>query len=153
VRHPISEDQSATGYEKSEHQFSLDSRLGIVVGCDGHLEGRIVLGIFRCTNHSFCGKPVTDGMASSAVVDFLRFCDLLPMSITAAQCRAVRGLLGWTQQALADRAWVGTIAINQLENLVCLNHREMSLPMRPLLTQLRHRLPEIYVIHDADFQR
>jgi transcriptional regulator with XRE-family HTH domain len=38
------------------------------------------------------------------------------MSITAAQCRAARGLLGWTQQALADRARVGTVAINQLEN-------------------------------------
>ena len=48
------------------------------------------------------------------------------MSITAAQCRAARGLLGWTQQALADRARVGTVAINQLEN-------ETSQPRRATL--------------------
>jgi len=52
------------------------------------------------------------------------------MSITAAQCRAARGLLGWTQQALADRARVGTVAINQLEN-------ETSQPRRATLDVIR----------------
>jgi transcriptional regulator with XRE-family HTH domain len=35
--------------------------------------------------------------------------------ITAAQCRAARGLLGWSQQALADRAHVGIMTVHQLE--------------------------------------
>ena len=52
------------------------------------------------------------------------------MSITAAQCRAARGLLGWTQQALADRARVGAVAINQLEN-------ETSQPRRATLDVIR----------------
>ena len=52
------------------------------------------------------------------------------MSITAAQCRAARGLLGWTQQVLADRARVGTVAINQLEN-------ETSQPRRATLDVIR----------------
>ena len=52
------------------------------------------------------------------------------MSITAAQCRAARGLLGWTQQTLADRAGIGTVAINQLEN-------EVSQPRRATLDVIR----------------
>ena len=36
--------------------------------------------------------------------------------ITSAQCRAARGLLGWSQQQLAAEAGVGTVAIHQLEN-------------------------------------
>ena len=36
--------------------------------------------------------------------------------ITAAQCRAARGLLAWTQYDLADRAGVGTVTIHQLES-------------------------------------
>jgi transcriptional regulator with XRE-family HTH domain len=35
--------------------------------------------------------------------------------ITSAQCRAARGLLGWTQQDLADRAHVGVVTIRQFE--------------------------------------
>lgn len=35
--------------------------------------------------------------------------------ITAAQCRAARGLLDWKQQDLADRAGVGVVTIRQLE--------------------------------------
>jgi transcriptional regulator with XRE-family HTH domain len=35
--------------------------------------------------------------------------------ITAAQSRAARGLLGWSQQALADRARVGVMTVHQLE--------------------------------------
>lgn len=36
--------------------------------------------------------------------------------ITAAQCRAARGLIAWSQQDLAQRAGVGTVAVHQLEN-------------------------------------
>jgi transcriptional regulator with XRE-family HTH domain len=35
--------------------------------------------------------------------------------ITAAQCRAARGLLDWTQQYLADRAGVGIVTVRQVE--------------------------------------
>lgn len=35
--------------------------------------------------------------------------------ILAAQCRAARGLLGWSQQDLATRAGVGVVTIRQLE--------------------------------------
>lgn len=37
------------------------------------------------------------------------------MSITPAQCRAARGLVGWTQQQLAEKAGVGTVAVHQFE--------------------------------------
>ena len=36
--------------------------------------------------------------------------------ITSAQCRAARGLVGWSQQELARNAGVGTVAIHQLES-------------------------------------
>ena len=35
--------------------------------------------------------------------------------ITAEQCRAGRGLLGWNQQALARKARVGVVTVHQLE--------------------------------------
>jgi transcriptional regulator with XRE-family HTH domain len=35
--------------------------------------------------------------------------------ISAAQCRAARGLLGWTQYELAQRARVGIVTIHQVE--------------------------------------
>ena len=35
--------------------------------------------------------------------------------ITAAQCRAARGLLRWTQEDLAGRSGVGALAINKFE--------------------------------------
>jgi predicted transcriptional regulator len=35
--------------------------------------------------------------------------------ITAGQCRAGRGLLGWNQQELARKARVGVVTIHQLE--------------------------------------
>ena len=36
--------------------------------------------------------------------------------ITAAQCRAARGLVAWSQQDLAQKAGIGTVAVHQLEN-------------------------------------
>jgi transcriptional regulator with XRE-family HTH domain len=35
--------------------------------------------------------------------------------LTAAQCRAARGLLDWSQQGLAEKARVGIVTIRQLE--------------------------------------
>jgi transcriptional regulator with XRE-family HTH domain len=35
--------------------------------------------------------------------------------ITSEQCRAGRGLLGWSQQELADAAGVGVVTVHQLE--------------------------------------
>jgi len=35
--------------------------------------------------------------------------------ITPEQCRAARGLLGWSQQTLAERAGVGIVTVHQLE--------------------------------------
>jgi transcriptional regulator with XRE-family HTH domain len=35
--------------------------------------------------------------------------------VTAAQCRAARGLLDWSQQELADRAGLGIVTIRQIE--------------------------------------
>jgi transcriptional regulator with XRE-family HTH domain len=35
--------------------------------------------------------------------------------ITASQCRAARGLIGWSQQELAVRAGVGIMTVHQLE--------------------------------------
>ena len=36
--------------------------------------------------------------------------------ITAAQCRAARGLLQWSQQKLAKEAGIGVVTVIQLEN-------------------------------------
>ena len=38
-----------------------------------------------------------------------------PPMITAAQCRAARGLLGWTQYDLAERAGIGIVTVHQFE--------------------------------------
>jgi transcriptional regulator with XRE-family HTH domain len=35
--------------------------------------------------------------------------------ITPEQCRAARGLLGWSQQELAQKASVGVVTVHQLE--------------------------------------
>ena len=36
--------------------------------------------------------------------------------ITAAQCRAARGLLGWSQLDLAKFAGIGVVTVHQLES-------------------------------------
>ena len=35
--------------------------------------------------------------------------------ISAEQCRAARGLLGWTQNELAENSGVGVVTVHQLE--------------------------------------
>lgn len=35
--------------------------------------------------------------------------------VTPPQCRAARGLVGWSQQDLADHAGVGIVTVRQLE--------------------------------------
>jgi len=35
--------------------------------------------------------------------------------ITPAQCRAARGLIGWSQQELASEAHIGIVTVHQLE--------------------------------------
>jgi transcriptional regulator with XRE-family HTH domain len=35
--------------------------------------------------------------------------------VTAAQCRAARGLLDWSQQDLADHAGLGIVTVRQIE--------------------------------------
>ncbi|ORE92683.1 helix-turn-helix domain-containing protein [Stappia sp. 22II-S9-Z10] len=50
--------------------------------------------------------------------------------MTPAQCRAARGLLDWTQQALADASQVGNATIRNFE-------AGRSTPQRATLTVLR----------------
>jgi transcriptional regulator with XRE-family HTH domain len=66
------------------------------------------------------------------IVRFSRL-DNDPDMITSAQCRAARGLLGWSQQTLADRAKVGIMTIHQLE-------KEGSQPRRATLDVVRRAL-------------
>ena len=49
--------------------------------------------------------------------------------VTAAQCRAARGLLDWSQQDLADRAGLGIVTIRQIE-------ADITEPRRATLTVL-----------------
>ena len=57
---------------QSQNEFSLDGRLRIVVGSDGHLKRRIVLlGIFEGIDHGFCGQRVTDGILPGPPLAFL----------------------------------------------------------------------------------
>jgi transcriptional regulator with XRE-family HTH domain len=48
------------------------------------------------------------------IVRIARFWHASPM-FTPEQCRAARGLLGWSQQRLADQARVGLVTVHQLE--------------------------------------
>jgi transcriptional regulator with XRE-family HTH domain len=43
--------------------------------------------------------------------------------ITSEQCRAARGLLGWSQQNLADEASVGIVTVHQVEAGTTRPHR------------------------------
>jgi transcriptional regulator with XRE-family HTH domain len=36
--------------------------------------------------------------------------------LTPGQCRAARGLIGWNQQELADRAHIGIVTVHQFES-------------------------------------
>jgi transcriptional regulator with XRE-family HTH domain len=54
-------------------------------------------------------------------IDFLHSCNifragaLLAVMLTPGQCRAARGLIGWNQQELADRAHIGIVTVHQFE--------------------------------------
>ena len=61
------------------------------------------------------------------------------MTITAAQSRAARGLLGWSQQELAERAAVGVVTVYQLES-------GKAAPRRATLTVIRQALEAAGVI-------
>jgi transcriptional regulator with XRE-family HTH domain len=50
--------------------------------------------------------------------------------ITSAQCRAARGLLGWSQRILADHARVGLMTVHQFE-------AGTNIPRRATLTVIR----------------
>lgn len=55
--------------------------------------------------------------------------------ISAAQCRAARGLLAWSQYDLAGRAGVGVVTIHQLE-------AGISRPRRATQTVIRRAFEE-----------
>jgi transcriptional regulator with XRE-family HTH domain len=59
--------------------------------------------------------------------------------ITAAQCRAARGLLGWSQNELARQAGVGIVTVHQLE-------ASRSEPRRATLEVVRRALEAAGVI-------
>jgi transcriptional regulator with XRE-family HTH domain len=50
--------------------------------------------------------------------------------LTAAQSRAARGLLDWTQQVLAEKAGIGIVTVRQLE-------AELNVPRRATLEVVR----------------
>jgi transcriptional regulator with XRE-family HTH domain len=52
---------------------------------------------------------------------------------TPAQCRAARGLIGWNQQELAEKAGVGIVTVHQLE-------AGLSQPRRATLDTIRRAL-------------
>jgi len=53
--------------------------------------------------------------------------------VSPPQCRAARGLLGWSQQELARRARVGIVTVHQLE-------AGLSQPRRATLEVIRRAL-------------
>lgn len=55
--------------------------------------------------------------------------------ISAAQCRAARGLLDWSQQELATRAGVGVVTVRQLEG-------DQQQPRRATLSVVRAAFEE-----------
>jgi transcriptional regulator with XRE-family HTH domain len=61
------------------------------------------------------------------------------MTVTPAQSRAARGLLGWSQQDLAAKAAVGIATVYQLES-------GKSAPRRATLTVIRQALEAAGVI-------
>jgi transcriptional regulator with XRE-family HTH domain len=48
-------------------------------------------------------------------IDGIRLLGYRCLMVTAAQCRAARALLDWSQQDLADKAAVGIVTVRQLE--------------------------------------
>ncbi len=53
--------------------------------------------------------------------------------IISAQCRGARGLLGWSQQVLAEKAGVGVMTVNQFE-------KDISRPRRATIDVIQRAL-------------
>ena len=49
---------------KSEDEFPLDRRFGLVVGCHRGFEGLVVFGIFEAGNDGLGGEAMADGIAA-----------------------------------------------------------------------------------------
>jgi len=49
---------------ESEHQFSFDRRLRIVVRSHRHFESRIIVGVFKSIDHGFSRQPMTKRVAA-----------------------------------------------------------------------------------------
>lgn len=63
--------------------------------------------------------------------------------MNAAQCRAARGLLGWSQEELAERSQVSVTAIRNFE-------RGATAPIRATLAAIRAALEAAGVIFVAE---
>lgn len=63
--------------------------------------------------------------------------------MTPAQCRAARGLIGWSQQKLSESAEVGVVTVRQFE-------AGASEPRRATLSALRRALEAAGVEFDGD---
>ena len=65
--------------------------------------------------------------------------------ITPEQCRAARGLLGWTQQTLADKAQIGVVTLRQFE-------LKQNVPRRASLNMVQQTLEKagVLFIHEDD---
>jgi transcriptional regulator with XRE-family HTH domain len=63
--------------------------------------------------------------------------------ITPEQCRAARGLLGWTQQVLAEKAEIGVVTLRQFE-------LRQNIPRRASLHMIQQTLEKagIHFVHE-----
>jgi transcriptional regulator with XRE-family HTH domain len=65
--------------------------------------------------------------------------------ITPEQCRAARGLLGWTQQVLADKSQTGVVTVRQFE-------LRQNMPRRATLQVIQQALEKagVHFIREDD---
>jgi len=65
--------------------------------------------------------------------------------LTPQQCRAARGLLGWTQQLLADKAQIGVVTLRHFE-------LGANQPRRAILKAIELALAEagVLFLHEDD---
>src|ERR1700758_3369936 len=60
--------QSPQQAYQSQHQFSFDRRLRVVVRSDGHFECRIVPGIFERADDGFCSQAMTKRVSTRSLL-------------------------------------------------------------------------------------